>query len=84
MEQHIEDVSVRPAPGQRILIADDNEVVRKGVCNILRSGLKVEAAIEAVNGKEAVEKARELNPDLRTPRTLPYTRRNGIGRVIVQ
>jgi CheY-like chemotaxis protein len=64
LEQHIEDVSVGPAPGQRILIADDNEVVRKGVCNILRSGLKVEAAIEAVNGKEAVEKARELNPDL--------------------
>jgi CheY-like chemotaxis protein len=64
LEQHIEDVSVRPASGQRILIADDNEVVRKGVCNILRSGLKVEAAIEAVNGKEAVEKARELNPDL--------------------
>jgi CheY-like chemotaxis protein len=82
LEQHIEDVSVGPAPGQRILIADDNEVVRKGVCNILRSGLKVEAAIQAVNGKEAVEKARELN--LRTPRTLPYTRRNGIGRVIVQ
>jgi len=50
--------------GMRVLIADDHEVVRKGVCNILRSGLKVEAAIEAVNGKEAVEKARQLNPDL--------------------
>jgi two-component system, NarL family, response regulator DegU len=64
LEQHIEDVSVGPAPGQRILIADDHEVVRKGVCNILRSGLKVEAAIEAVNGTEAGEKARELNRDL--------------------
>ena len=48
----------------RVLIADDHEVVRKGVCNILESRLNVEAAIEAANGKEAVEKARELNPDL--------------------
>lgn len=48
----------------RVLIADDHEVVRKYVCNILKSRLNVEATIEAVNGKEAVEKARELNPDL--------------------
>ncbi|HEY1471585.1 MAG TPA: response regulator transcription factor [Candidatus Acidoferrum sp.] len=48
----------------RILIADDHEVVRKGVCNILESRLDVEAPIEARDGKEAVEKARELNPDL--------------------
>jgi len=30
----------------RVLIADDHEVVRKGVCNILKSPLNVEAAIE--------------------------------------
>lgn len=48
----------------RVLIADDHEVVRKGVCDILKSRLNVEAAIIAVNGKEAVEKATELNPDL--------------------
>lgn len=48
----------------RVLIADDHEVVRKGVCNILESRLNLETAIEAANGKEAVEKARELNPDL--------------------
>jgi YesN/AraC family two-component response regulator len=48
----------------RVLIADDHEVVRKGVCNTLKSRLNFEAAIEAANGKEAVEKARELNPDL--------------------
>jgi DNA-binding NarL/FixJ family response regulator len=48
----------------RVLIADDHEVVRKGVCNILKSRLNIEAAIEAVNGKEAVEKVRELSPDL--------------------
>ena len=38
--------------------------MRNGVCNILKARLSVEAAIEAVNGKEAVEKATELNPDL--------------------
>ena len=48
----------------RVLMADDHEVVRKDVCNILKFRLDVAAAIEAVNGKEAVEKARELNPDL--------------------
>jgi DNA-binding NarL/FixJ family response regulator len=46
----------------RVVIADDHEVVRKGVCNILKSRLNVEA-IETANGKEAVEKARKLNPD---------------------
>ncbi len=48
----------------RVLIADDHEVVRKGVGNILKSHLDVEAAIEAVNGKDAVEKATERSPDL--------------------
>jgi YesN/AraC family two-component response regulator len=37
----------------RVLIADDHEVVRKGVCNIQKSRLNVEAAIEAANGKES-------------------------------
>jgi DNA-binding NarL/FixJ family response regulator len=48
----------------RVLIADDHEVVRKGVGNILKSHLDVEAAIEVVNGKDAVEKATERSPDL--------------------
>ena len=48
----------------RVLIADHHEVVRKGVGNILKSHLDVEAAIEAVNGKDAVEKATERSPDL--------------------
>jgi DNA-binding NarL/FixJ family response regulator len=48
----------------RILIADDHEAVRKGVCAILSSRLDIEVCGEAVNGKEAVEKAKELRPDL--------------------
>ena len=38
--------------------------MRKGVGNILKSSLDVEAAIEAVNGKDAVEKATERSPDI--------------------
>ena len=48
----------------RILVADDHESVRKGVCAILSSRLDIEVCGEASNGQEAIEKARELRPDL--------------------
>lgn len=48
----------------RIMIADDHEVVRRGVCSILESRKGVEVCGEAVNGAEAVQKALELRPDL--------------------
>ncbi|MDP9339723.1 MAG: response regulator transcription factor [Acidobacteriota bacterium] len=48
----------------RILIADDHEAVRKGVCAILSSRIGVEICGEAENGKEAIEKAQALTPDL--------------------
>src|SRR5467141_2581923 len=48
----------------RILVADDHELVRRGIQELLRArgGWKVVA--EAVNGLEAVEKASELKPDV--------------------
>jgi DNA-binding NarL/FixJ family response regulator len=48
----------------RILIADDHEAVRKGVCAILSSRADVEVCGEAENGKETIEKANALKPDL--------------------
>jgi len=48
----------------RILIADDHEAVRKGVCAILSSRTDVEVCGEAENGKETIEKANALKPDL--------------------
>ena len=48
----------------RILIADDHEAVRKGVCAILSSRADVEICGEAENGKETIEKANALKPDL--------------------
>ena len=44
----------------RVLIADDHEAVRKGVCTILTSRLDIEVCGEAASGREAVEKARTL------------------------
>jgi two-component system, NarL family, nitrate/nitrite response regulator NarL len=52
------------SPFLRILIADDHEAVRKGVCAILSSRTDVEVCGEAENGKETIEKANELKPDL--------------------
>ena len=48
----------------KILIVDDHEAVRKGVCSILSSRLDIEVCGEAVDGKEAIEKAKQLRPDL--------------------
>ncbi len=48
----------------RILIADDHELVREGLRRVLESHRDWEVCAEAVNGRDAVEKAREFRPDL--------------------
>jgi DNA-binding NarL/FixJ family response regulator len=48
----------------RILVADDHESVRKGVCVILGTRGDTEVCGEASNGREAIDKAEELKPDL--------------------
>lgn len=48
----------------RILVADDHESVRKGVCVILGTRGDIEVCGEASNGREAIDKAQELMPDL--------------------
>jgi two-component system nitrate/nitrite response regulator NarL len=48
----------------RILIADDHETVRKGVCAILTAHENIQVCGEAANGEEAVQMAFELKPDL--------------------
>ena len=48
----------------RCLLVDDHESVRMGVTAILSSRPNIQICGEASNGKEAVEKARELKPDL--------------------
>jgi DNA-binding NarL/FixJ family response regulator len=51
-------------PRLRILIADDHELVRRGIVGIIRRYRHWKVAGEARDGQEAVEKARILRPDL--------------------
>ncbi|MDW0118835.1 response regulator transcription factor [Sporosarcina thermotolerans] len=48
----------------RILLVDDHEMVRIGVSAYLQTQPDMEVVDEAVNGKEAVEKALALRPDI--------------------
>ena len=47
-----------------ILIADDHEVVRRGIRALLEARPEWKICGEAANGREAVEKAKKLCPDL--------------------
>ncbi|HXW91553.1 MAG TPA: response regulator transcription factor [Terriglobales bacterium] len=47
----------------RILVADDHELVRRGLCALLQSRPGWEICGEAADGREAVEKARSLKAD---------------------
>ncbi len=48
----------------RVLVADDHQVVRLGICGALRLEPDVEIVGEAINGKQAVELAERLRPDV--------------------
>jgi len=48
----------------RILIADDHAIVRKGIRALLATEADIEVVGEAADGKEAVEKAERLHPDV--------------------
>lgn len=49
---------------KRILIVDDNELIRRQVRRILEPEPQFEICAEAENGAEAVNKARKYRPDL--------------------
>ena len=48
----------------RILIADDHEVAREGIRSVLESHAEWEVCAEAQDGREAVEYAGKLKPDI--------------------
>jgi DNA-binding NarL/FixJ family response regulator len=48
----------------RILVADDHELVRRGIRGLLRARRGWTVVGEAMNGLEAVEKAHRLKPDV--------------------
>ena len=46
------------------LVVDDNVLVRKLVCQLIAQERDFEVCGQAENGREAIEKAQELRPDL--------------------
>ena len=49
---------------KRVLIADDNAHLRKALCRLFEGHEYLEICCEVANGREAVEKAIEIKPDL--------------------
>jgi CheY-like chemotaxis protein len=49
---------------KRILVADDNTIIRKMLCEMFAHHATLEICDEAVNGAEAVEMAAKVRPDL--------------------
>jgi two-component system NarL family sensor kinase len=54
----------RPVVRRRILIADDHEVMRRGVRGLVESQEEWSVCGEAIEGNEAISKTKELHPDL--------------------
>ena len=48
----------------RVLVVDDHTIVRDGICALLALAGDIEVVGEATNGNEALEKVKELNPDV--------------------
>jgi chemotaxis response regulator CheB len=72
----------------RILVADDHEAIRAAVIRVLQSRADVEECLEAIDGKEAVEKAIAWKPKLvlldilSLAKTLAHWRINGLHKVL--
>ena len=54
----------RPAKGTRILIAEDFEVIRRGIRSVIEGRPQWTVCGEARTGAETIEKTRVLRPDL--------------------
>ena len=48
----------------RVLIVDDNESIRRSICQILHSEADIEVVCEAADGADAVNKIRQHHPDV--------------------
>jgi two-component system chemotaxis response regulator CheY len=52
------------AIAKSVLIVDDNPFIRQSLCELFKQETDFEVCGEAENGKEGIEKALELRPDL--------------------
>jgi DNA-binding NarL/FixJ family response regulator len=51
-------------PRIKVLVVDDHTIVRNGICALLRLAGDIEVVGEAAEGREALEMARKLMPDV--------------------
>ena len=49
---------------QSVLIVDDNALIRQAVCELFAREVDFDVCAEAVDGKDAIEKAQLFRPDL--------------------
>ena len=65
MTKHTErEETTRQKDVIHILVADDHDLVRKGLCSLMAAKPGIEVVGEAADGVEAVLKARSLQPDV--------------------
>ena len=48
----------------RVMVVDDHQVVREGVVSMLRAASEIEVVGQAANAPAAIQRARELKPDV--------------------
>jgi len=48
----------------KVLVADDHEIVRYGICSVISTADDIEVVAEAPNGEEAVQRFKEQDPDV--------------------
>ncbi|MFA5328891.1 MAG: response regulator transcription factor [Prolixibacteraceae bacterium] len=48
----------------KVILADDHQLFREGLANLLADFPEIEVIAQAVNGKDAIDKAKQLNPDV--------------------
>ena len=48
----------------RILVADDHEIVRRGICELLKAHTGWQICGQAADGRAAVEQVNQLRPDI--------------------
>lgn len=48
----------------KVILADDHQLFREGLANLLADSTEIEVIALAVNGKDAVDKAKQLHPDV--------------------
>ena len=48
----------------RVLVVDDHTIMREGICALLKLATDIEVVGEAANGREALDMAKQLTPDI--------------------